>query len=164
MHHRTYLTAALAAALLAVPASAANASGAAPTIERAQEIAYAVFPGHCGPVLPITWDPTLFDRNRGAEALLNDETCSSTRLDPRLITLDPAGLCDRLVHERGHIIGLDHTTHGIMSAYGIHPVAACHAHEQTQARPKRRTRQQIARSMRYKRQLAKIRARRLARA
>ncbi len=145
-------------ALLTVLACLASATPAvaAPTLAEAQAIAYAAFPGHCGPELAIEWDnPMLAANGWNGAAVLGDPRC--------VIQLPSAERgtsrgCDVLVHERGHVAGHAHTEAGVM-APAAEPWPACHPPSTMTVRGASRSRTQIARALRYKRQIAKIRAR-----
>lgn len=145
-------------ALLTVAACLASAApaAAAPTLAEAQAIAYAAFPGHCGPVLAIEWDtPLLTAMGWHGAAILHDPECGPLQLSSA--QRDTSRGCDVLVHERGHVTGHEHAETGVM-APGAEPWPACYPPVTRTVRA-RRSRAQIARTMRYRRQMAKIRAR-----
>lgn len=103
------------ALLLAVPASA---SAAPPTVADAQRIAAAAFPGTCGPTLTITFTPSSTSDGLATGRQWVDgswQTVACTITVRRGIP--PERRCDVIVHERGHLAGIDeHTPNGIMSA------------------------------------------------
>lgn len=152
-------------ALLTVLASLALAAPAtaAPTLAEAQAIAYAAFPGHCGPELTIEWDaPMLATHGWEGAATIGDPNCTI-----RLVSAqrDTTRGCDVLVHERGHVAGHAHTQTGVM-APNVEPWPACNPPAAAVTRTvsgANRSRAQIARSIRYKQRVAKIRAKRAAR-
>lgn len=105
-------------ALLAVPTVA---FAAAPTIADAQRIAAAAFPGPCGPALDITFvstsDITGHDGRATGRWLIDGQWQTLDCSIEVRAGLSPERTCDVIVHERGHLAGIDeHTTGGVMSA------------------------------------------------
>lgn len=111
-------------------ALAGVADAAHPTLADSQRIAAAAFPGPCGPTLDITFADRLDERDSDGLATgrqLVDGGWVTVACKIAVKTgLGAARTCDVIVHERGHLAGIEHSEYGVMSVNGGDGWPACH--------------------------------------
>lgn len=113
LHRTVRLALTIAVAFFAaslIASSAASASTPSSTeITAWQQIARSYFTPVClAPEVTVTWAST-DEPGWAAQALYDDQHCE-IRLDPVLFpTLTPEMQCNMVVHEYGHLAGLDHS-------------------------------------------------------
>jgi hypothetical protein len=111
------------AASLIASSAASGSTPSSTQIAAWQQIARSYFTPVClAPEVTVTWASTE-DPSSAAQALYDDERCE-IRLNPVVFpTLTPEMQCNIVVHEYGHLAGLDHSPDpgSIMFAFP-HPV------------------------------------------
>lgn len=126
------ILAAIAALSITTPAQATTVALPEPNVQQSLAIASAAWPNSpCAGRFQIVWDAQLLTRSGGTisgQATGRQWIGDSWQTVDCSMSLDPAAdrMCDLIVHEAGHLAGIDeHTATGVMRA-APEPFPACH--------------------------------------